>query len=569
MAMRKNKSTLNISKDNQNKIRSEKLDVLNNLESFWREHGPQILNDYDKIKEWPSEFEDRNITSFEFRKQLKKCSVLVLTANQIEANMMVRLLSENGEKKLLTKVVDKCIYRIGVIDDVNIAYLQPLEMASFTRHGSYRAVKSALKRFHPKLVVSLGVAFGADPINQHLGDVIVSKEIFAYDAKNKRTDGEIELDKNSVYDIDSRLLCYWMNPLSQKKFLGRKDGTFNWYLGTIFSGGTVLSDLEEKERLCRAANLTGYKTIGGEMEGSGVCLSCEEAKIPCVVIKGICDWGALKNGWELALSEDSDYATLAKDNTIKDCVQAMAMHNAFESLKFLLLYNKSVIADKESEGYVYSFKTVIKSLMQKIDILVFCKYSIPLICVFFIMDCANINCKMFPNCIKWILGIFMYLLILFCYKLLSQRFIIRPEKIEMEATNIQLWRLDFDQCICCFQNSDSDSLLDLRVAWLNRKQHYPIRTFYLEKIITQDKVFIDDHKININEETNSFTCKNIICPPIKPDAIQFEYELRGEQICHLIYSVPRKDEKKPTYTEYIFKKIYGNYQRLYKRKFEV
>lgn len=168
---------------------------------------------------------------------------------------------------------------------------------------------------------------------------------------------------------------------------------------------------------------------------------------------------------------------------------------------------------------------------------------------------ANIKNELLPNYIIYILGFIMYLLVLSCYKLLSQRFTIRPIKIEMEATNIQLWRMDFDHCRCCFQNLDSDSLLDLRVAWLSRKQHCQIRTFYLEKIITQDKIFIDDHKINVNEETNSSSCKNFILPSIKPDAIQFEYELRGEQICHLIYRKHKKMEK-PLYIQSIFSRKY-------------
>ncbi len=47
--------------------------------------------------------------------------------------------------------------------------------------------------FVPKLVVSLGVAFGIDPKKQHLGDVLLSSAVIPYDIFNKDTDGVITL----------------------------------------------------------------------------------------------------------------------------------------------------------------------------------------------------------------------------------------------------------------------------------------------------------------------------------------------------------------------------------------
>ena len=237
-------STNNVCDD----LKKEEINVIDNLRDFWEKHGEDVLEGYKMVTEWPADFENRDISSsFTFFNKLKKCSVLVLTANQIEANMMVRLLSGNETQKLDTLIADDCEYRIGELDGIGIVHLQPQDMASFTRKGSHRAVEAALKRFKPKLVVSLGVAFGADPESQHLGDVIVSKDIFAYDAKNKRTKGEIKLDKNSIYEMDSNLMCSWRDPLSQRKFPCCINWEYNWYWGTILSGGTVLSDTDEKK----------------------------------------------------------------------------------------------------------------------------------------------------------------------------------------------------------------------------------------------------------------------------------------------------------------------------------
>lgn len=126
-------------------------------------------------------------------------------------------------------------------------------------------------------------------------------------------------------------------------FLKRKNqpksvniGDFSWHLGNLLSGGTVLSDQNEKQRLISAAKELGYDIIGGEMEGSGVYFACNgvEHNIPFVVIKGICDWAVNKNGWSFVDKYDND--------TIKDCIQAMASENAYKTVEYILKNGLSI-----------------------------------------------------------------------------------------------------------------------------------------------------------------------------------------------------------------------------------
>lgn len=556
-------------------LKKEELNVIENLKDFWMKHGEDVLKKYEMVTEWPADFENRDISApLAFFNKFKKCSVLVLTANQIEANMMVRLLSGNGTQKLDTLTADDSIYRIGELNGIGIVHLQPQDMASFTRKGSHRAVEAALKRFKPKLVVSLGVAFGADPESQNLGDVIVSKEIFAYDAKNKRTNGEIKLDIKSIYEMDSTLMCSWMNPLSQRKFPDCENWEYNWHWGMILSGGTVLSDADEKKRLFHAANLTGHNIIGGEMEGCGIYLAREGENIPWVVIKGICDWAVLKNGWHYVLNDKSQYAELVESDIIKDRIQAMAMDHAFQALQYLLLYNKRMLETNNHELNCFSgnilrniFITVWRFLLQKINIVLLLEYIISFILVFDLY--TKMNAKDWSQYGTMLISVILYLLMILCCSFLTWTFVMRSNKLISETPYIQILGLDFDRCSGCFKNSDRHPLLNFKVAWLNKWTHLPISVFSCEKISAHEQFVVGIHQITMLSEIKNIPLSRSIPLPSKPAAIQFEYEFNEQRFCHVITSRPSMHRGKPTYYEYIFKEMDNYYLRLCARKWKM
>lgn len=339
-------------KEFQKRCRDEELNSLKNMEAFWRESGKETVEEFSqRVNHWPRKREGEKAPKALLQEKLESSPILIITANQVEANMMVRLLSdescehEYNDRMLLTITDDGCKFHFGSIANNRIVHIQPSGMSSFTRNGSFSAIESILKRYKPKLVISLGVAFGKDATKQNLGDVLVSKQLFPYDASNKYSDGKIKLN-GSLYETDSRLMCGWMDLLKYKEF-PEKTGTkaFNWHCGTVLSGGSVVDEVEQKVKLLEAAEHRGIEdVVGGEMEGSGVYLACDKEKIPCVVIKGICDWGVNKNAWDNVLKGEDSSA----NETVKDCVQAMAFTNAFSALKCLLKYDNTFISEDGS-----------------------------------------------------------------------------------------------------------------------------------------------------------------------------------------------------------------------------
>jgi len=304
--------------------------VLQNLKVFWDKRGKEIIADYKPLLGKPT---NNYISRNEFETRIKECKILIISANSVEGAVVThRLMKSSGHSKLDAWLYDGFLFQFATIDKTPVLHIWPLDTSSFTQFGSFSAVDKALDEFTPQYVFSVGVAFGVDPKEQLLGDVLISKELVFYDSFNKVTDGRITLNTHETYRIDEKLAAQ----LHILDFPHQPEtpGVFKWYYDSLLTGGTVLSDANERNRLVEAAASIGYKIKGGEMEASGIYYACKKIKnrnIPFLIIKGICDWGAEKNGWQKVIN-DSNYDS----KTIKDCVQAFACNNAYDTFLLIL-----------------------------------------------------------------------------------------------------------------------------------------------------------------------------------------------------------------------------------------
>lgn len=300
------------------------------LKSFWKKQEQHILSTYPSLKVAPTGFA---LKKDMLEAMLAPCEILLITANNVEGSVLSRCLMDlNHVEKLERIMADKVIYQFSSINEKRIVHIWPQGTSSFTEHGSFNALQAAFNRFNPKYVFSVGVAFGADPTHQNLGDVLVADHLVFYDSFNKVNDGTITLSPDEVQKIGDEILG-GLPILSDSEW--PKDNLnkdFKWYKGPLLTGGSVLSDSVEKLRLMKATENMSYHVVGGEMEGGGLYFACNGSKhsIPFTIVKGICDWAINKNGWNFATTES------LSQNQIKDLVQAYACHNAFDTLCIIL-----------------------------------------------------------------------------------------------------------------------------------------------------------------------------------------------------------------------------------------
>lgn len=278
------------------------------------------------------------------KKELEGCKVLIITANEIERNILHYKISKEHKEYAITRVIyGNIAYFIFQWGEYKVVHVHQHQMGSHRDWGMRKTLEEVLTIYRPNVVFSMGVAFGIDPTVQNIGDVLVSHKLFPY-SENKIKNDIILPDRSQDKVIDNWLDVRFVNTP------GFLEGVT---YGSILSGGTVLSSEETKEKICRAYSKQDF-VIGGEMEGSALFQICTAYDIPCAVIKGICDWGSLKNG--IFSSGDENEDAQEKEERLKTCAQALAMTRVFEKCNVLFKdgtlfsYPKTRAIDAERKG---------------------------------------------------------------------------------------------------------------------------------------------------------------------------------------------------------------------------
>lgn len=480
-------------------------EVFEELFRFYESSKEWITNYSDYASKFNTEMVDRKLSFSDLNGMLEDYTVLILTANPIEQNILTRKLYQEfnannikSNEKLCEIYADGCVYQFATVRNVKIVHIHPDSPASFTVGGSANAVRSALERFRPKLVVSLGVALGIDPKNQHLGDVLLSSAVIPYDIFNKDTDGVITLRSEdkfythealNAWNVLMRTSDFSLEEQEEKRqSLIDRNLNFKWQFGPMLSGGSVLSNEDKKQALLRAAKKIGEeKIIGGEMEGTGVYFECRKPDIPCIVIKGICDWGAEKNSWSRVINivnqkqheenscRSSEYPT---NDLIKDCVQAYAIDHATEALFRLLRFDSSFLdayspALKRSVQSVYKWRQKFSQVKQflglrKEKLFRIASIYIPLLLLFIILN-IYINSKNIE--IRGELRQMVYGIEVLIFVLLAGIFAIKevkelhPIEVHHIWVNFNFDKLDFEKNNAQITINDHRPIFNVVISW--------------------------------------------------------------------------------------------------------
>ena len=241
---------------------------------------------------------------------LSNCKIMIITANPIEKAILHHKAVACGSIIMTRLLCETTAYYVFKLGKYWVAHIHQSQTGAGKDMGTNFTISDALKFFTPNVIISLGIAFGIDYETQNIGDVLVSRRLFPY-SENKRDEDYVKPDRTQDKTIDD-----WLH-VRLENAIGFLDGVT---YGDILSGGSVMSSCEEKDRVCLGYTEADF-IIGGEMEGNAVFQYAKKAGIPGVVIKGICDWGVVKNGIK---------KNPAEDEKLKDGLQAYAMIQAVE-----------------------------------------------------------------------------------------------------------------------------------------------------------------------------------------------------------------------------------------------
>ena len=130
----------------------------------------------------------------------------------------------------------------------------------------------------------VGIAFGMNEKKQHIGDILVSKQIMDYDLQRIGTDND---GKRIIIPRGDR-------PSASPRLLSRFRAAFNYWepppevkFGLVLSGAKLVDNQDFRDQLLKFET----EAIGGEMEGAGLYATAQRKKVDWILVKAICDWG--------------------------------------------------------------------------------------------------------------------------------------------------------------------------------------------------------------------------------------------------------------------------------------
>jgi len=213
----------------------------------------------------------------------QKADVLLVTATETESRAVFDVFQEGtGQTPQLIPIDTQIYHDLGIVNGTKVLMVQS-EMGSGGLWASQQTVQKGISALSPIAVIMVGIAFGIKPDEQSIGDVLVSQRLMLYELQKIGTKGEsFELiPREDRPHASPWLLHYFRNAklcLSKPKY-GVK-------FGPILSGEKLVNNTDFREQLCSLMP----EVIGGEMEGAGLYVACQDAKVDWIVVKAICDW---------------------------------------------------------------------------------------------------------------------------------------------------------------------------------------------------------------------------------------------------------------------------------------
>lgn len=299
----------------------------------------------------------QEIDTNSFYSELLKVSVVILTANYFECEILNLNVYKKNMKKIkkikdgLQLIDDWHIVKAYImeINDYVILHLHAPETGSNTPCGSSDLVRyvGQCEFLNPMCVISFGICYGVDYKNYSLGDTLIAEKIYPWSIGIKINNDGWNI-KGDDYIIDLRDNAAVLYSRIEEIIQSSQDFCPNQKakLGNMLTAEAVLSN--EKIKIQAISKAYGCNIIGGEMEGYGLAKeSIYYNHTSCMVLKAICDWGAIKD-----IDKFIDRKQLKLEYNYKDQIQAYTVYCAYRVLNEL--FDKKIFEDRNIITSIYT-----------------------------------------------------------------------------------------------------------------------------------------------------------------------------------------------------------------------
>lgn len=312
-------------------------------------------------------------------------TLVILTANKYEKNVLHQYIYSKNRKKI--KRIAISLFPRRESKEVTYAYyfkwgkyavihIEAQRTGSYTIGGSADIVRYVINNpyLYPTAMISLGICFGIDEQkNYAIGNTVISRKIYPYFVGAKINESGYFVNDDNVFKTSSELTAKIKGLLDKNVFLKRDNRMV--VLGNYITGEAVVSSLKFRNIL---SGITTQDIIAGEMEGYGLYKECggTQYSIPCLIIKSICDWGAMKNFDSKKIFENlgglENPITRDEQKTLKDRIQAYAAAQAVQVLQIFIengIFDDSLLIRlmsyiKEKHGSTIYVKAIKEKLQE-------------------------------------------------------------------------------------------------------------------------------------------------------------------------------------------------------------
>jgi nucleoside phosphorylase len=208
---------------------------------------------------------------------MPQTDVVLVTVNEHETQAVLEAFERVTGAEATTVPLDGRVYRnLGTVKGATVFHAIS-EMGSGSLGAMQSTVDKLIRALDPAAVIAVGIAFGVNEKKQDIGDILVSKQLRPYELQRYGEDIKLRGDKPHA----SPWLINHFDGFAQASWEGAKVRS-----GVILTGEKLIDNIDYRNQLLELES----GAIGGEMEGAGLYVSCQEHKRDWIVIKAICDW---------------------------------------------------------------------------------------------------------------------------------------------------------------------------------------------------------------------------------------------------------------------------------------
>lgn len=204
--------------------------------------------------------------------------VLLVTVNEHETQAILSAFEQATGKRAERFPLGDRVYRnLGTVNGTKVFHALS-EMGSGSPGASQQTVDKGIRALNPGAVIAVGIAFGVNEKKQAIGDVLVSRQLHLYELQRKGR--RIVSSRGDKPHASTRLINFFEG-MAQTSWT-----VAPVRVGVLLTGEKLVDDVDYRGQLIKFEP----EAVGGEMEGAGLYVACQDHKVDWIVIKSICDW---------------------------------------------------------------------------------------------------------------------------------------------------------------------------------------------------------------------------------------------------------------------------------------